>query len=86
MNIPCVCWIKLLNSEMGNGLCLMGNRGGNLHNKHIICTVTSLVLSCAIYVTINLTMRHEDIERYLKDVLGLTAIVKPWAGGVSVVS
>ena len=26
-------------------------------------------------------MRHKDIERYLQDVLGLTAIVKPWAGG-----
>ena len=25
-------------------------------------------------------MRHADIERYLQDVLGLTAIVKPWAG------
>jgi len=28
-------------------------------------------------------MRHKDIERYLQDVLGLTAIVKPWAGGAA---
>jgi len=41
------------------------------------------MLSCQYNVTTRLIMRHKDIERYLQDVLGLTAIVKPWAGGAA---
>ena len=41
------------------------------------------MLTCQYNVTTHLVMRHKDIERYLQDVLGLTAIVKPWAGGTA---
>lgn len=41
------------------------------------------MLSCEYIVINHLIMRHEDIERYLQDVLGLTAIVRPWTGGAA---
>lgn len=41
------------------------------------------MLSCEYIVINHLIMRHEDIERYLQDLLGLTAIVRPWTGGAA---